>query len=247
MSRQSVWGWMVALAGALVLVVAMSACGGGGEDGDLAGRPITDSELAIMGVYEPDLPQEFADFVRTADSGLKTNEEAAEMHSDPQDEAQDQERFGQLSEYVRAYQPPVAATPATDGGAIGLISTVQLFQDAAGASGYLEDELADLEGSIGKESDSGTLQQVKRFKTASIGDESVGVRMSLTTSDGGQERPAYETQVSFRHGLLLLSVTVVRTDDKDVGSEVETLARGLEERIKVILGAQPVTSPTASG
>ena len=247
MSPLSSWAWMVSSAGALVLAVALSACGGGGEQADLTERPISDSELAIMGVYEPDLPQGFAGFVRTADSGLKTNEQAAEMHPDPEEEAQDQEQFGQLSEYVRAYQPPGAATSAADGAAISLVSTVQLFQDAAGASGYMADDVADLEASIGKASNGSTLQQVERFKTASIGDESVGRRMSETIDEGGQQRSAYGTRISFRYGRLLLSVTVLRADDQDVSKEIEALTRGLEERIKVILSAEPVTSPTPSG
>jgi len=225
----------------------MSACGGGGGDGDPTERPINNADLAIMAVYDPDLPQEFAGFVRTADSGIKTNEQAAQMAPDPEEEALDQEQFGQLGEYVRKYAPPGGGTPATDERAFRLVSTVQLFPDAAGASGYLADEATDLEGSIGKQSEGGTIQQVKRFKPPKIGDESVGLRMTLAVGEGDQERPAYGTQVSFRYGRLLLSVTLVRTDDTDIGREVETLARSLEERLKVMFEAQPEITPTSSG
>jgi len=192
-----------------------------------------------MAVYEVDLPQDFAGFVRIEGSGFKDNEQSAEGHFDPVDEAQDLERFAQEREYVRSYGPAEAdgSTPAA---AIGFVSAVRLFQDAAGAGGYLADELADIEGSVGKEAAGVTIDAVERLKMGGIGDEAAGVAITMAR-DG--EGPTYETRVFFRRGRLLVSLAAVRADDVDFKSELETLARSLDERIEIVLEEAPAASP----
>ena len=235
--------WMIPWVAGLLLVMAMAACGGGGE-GDLTDRPITDADLGTMAVYEVDLPAEFVGFVRTEGSGFKTNEQSAEKHFDPTDEAQDLEQFGQVSEYIRAYGPSAAGGSAVQGEAINLVSGVRLFGDAPGAAGYLQDELADLDDSVGKRRGGASVEEVGRVDVDKIADEAVGVRTRLMFREDGSERPAYETQLFFRRGRLLISIAEVRADDKDVGVELALLARSLDERIQVVLQAAPVTTPT---
>jgi len=235
--------WMIPWVAGLLLAMATAACGGGGE-ADITDRPITDADLGTMAVYEVDLPAEFAGFVRTEASGFKTNEQSAEENFDPVDEAEDLERFGQVGKYVRAYGPSEVDGPAAQEGAIGLASSVRLFGDAPGASGYLQDELADAEGSVGKDIGGVTIEGVERFKVGRIADEAVGVRTRLMLREDGSERLVYSTAVSFRRGRLLISIAAVRTDDRDVGAELELLVRSLDERIQVVLQAAPVTTPT---
>jgi hypothetical protein len=233
------WGKRAILAaGAILLATVVASCGDGGE-ADVTARPIDDSVLGTMAVYEVDLPEDFAGFVRVEGSGFMNNEQSAEGHFDPVDEAQDLERFAQEREYVRRYGPPEAdgSTPAA---AISFVSAVRLFQDASGASGYLADELTDIEGSVGKESGGVTIDAVERLKVGSIGDEAAGVRMTMAR-DG--EGPAYDTRVFFRRGRLLLSLAAVRADDEDFKSELETLARSLDERIEIVLKEVPAASP----
>lgn len=232
--------------GALLLAMGVTACGGGGE-GDLTARLITDAELATMALYEVDLSEEASSFVRTVNSGIQTNEQSARRHFNPEDEIQDLEQFGQVSEYVREYKPPGGQAPATVEGAIAVVSEVQLFRDVAGAEGYFEDDLVDLEGEIGRERDGETLEDVERFNVGNIADESAGLRTRMTVRDGGSERPAYGTRVSFRRGRLLVSITVVRTNDEDINDEVEALVRSLDDRIKIVLQAAAVASPTVEG
>jgi hypothetical protein len=148
------------------------------------------------------------------------------------------EQFVQEREYVRRYGP--AADASVSAAAISFVSDVRLFTDAAGADGYLEDELADIEGSVGKDIGGAISDKVERLKVGSIGDEAAGVRTTMTLAGGG---PAYETQVFFRRGRLLVSVAAVRSDDVDFKSELETLARSLDERIKIVLEATPVANP----
>jgi len=236
LSGKSMIPWIAGL----LLAMAMAACGGGGE-ADLTDRPISNADLGMMDVYEVDLPGEFAGFVRTEASGFKTNEQSAEENFDPVDEAQDLERFGQVGKYVRAYEPAGVEEPAAQEGAIGLVSSVRLFGDASGAAGYLQDEFADVDGSVGKDLGGATIEEVERFKVKRIADEAVGVRTRLVLREDSSERFIYSTTVAFRRGRLLISIAAVRTDDKDVGPELELLARSLDERIQVVLQAEPIT------
>jgi hypothetical protein len=127
------------------------------------------------------------------------------------------------------------------GAAISFVSAVRLFKDALGAAGYLEDELADIEGSVGKDIGGTTIDKVERLKVGSIGDEAAGVKTTMML-DG--EGPAYETRVFFRRGRLLISLAALRADDIDFKSELETLARSLDERIRIVLESAPAASPT---
>jgi hypothetical protein len=232
-------------AGALLLATGVASCGGGGG-GDVTARPIDDSVLGTMAVYEVDLPGDFAGFVRIEGSGFKDNEQSAAEHFDPVDEAQDLERFAQEREYVRRYGPSEAGG-ATSAGAVNFVSAVRLFKDASGASGYLTDELTDIEGSVGKESGGITINAVERLKVGGIGDEAAGVRMTMTVAGGGSERPEYETLVFFRRGRLLVSLAAIRGDEVDFKSDLETLARSLNERIQIVLKEAPAVSPAPAG
>ena len=235
------WGMRAILAvGALLLATGVASCGdgGGGEETDITARPIDDSMLGTMAVYEVDLPGDFAGFVKIEGSGFKNNEQSAEGHFDPADEAQDLEQFAQEREYVRRYGP--AADASVSGVAISFVSAVRLFKDALGAADYLEDELADIESSVGKDVGGAISDKVERLKVGSIGDEAAGVKTTMTLDGGG---PAYETQVFFRRGRLLVSLAAVRADDIDFKPELETLARSLDERIKIVLEATPVANP----
>jgi len=235
------WGKRAILAaGALLLAAGVASCGGGGK-ADVTDRPIDDTVLGTMAVYEVDLPGDFAGFVKIEGSGFKNNEQSAQENFDPVDELQDLERFAQEREYVRRYGPE--ADGSTSAGAINFVSAVRLFKDASGAAAYLEDELADTEGSVGKEAAGVTIDAVKRLKVGGIGDKAAGVKITMTVAGEGSERPEYETRVFFRRGRLLVDLAAIRRDDIDFKSELETLARSLDERIEIVLKEEPAVSP----
>jgi len=230
----------IIVAGALLLAIAVASCGGGGGS-DVTARPIDDSLLGTMAVYEVDLPGDFAGFVRIEGSGFKNNEQSAAEAFDPVDEAQDLERFGQEREYVRRYGPEAGGTTPT--GAINFVSATRLFTDASGAKSYLADELADIEGSVGKESGGATIDKVERLKVGGIGDEAAAVRITMTVTGGASERQEYDTQLFFRRGRLLASLEAIRADQVDFKSDLETLARSLNERIQIVLKEAPAATP----
>ena len=233
-------GFIVLLAGAL------AACGGGDEEDITAGQ-ITDAELTMMVLSMAELHEGYAGFEGIEVSSFKTNEQTAEEDFDPQDEAEDLERFGRVKEYVRTYGSPEIEEPLGPERAILLASRVQLFEEADGASGYLKDHLAEMKDGAGKKSEGATVEQATRFNVERIADESAGMRARLVfPEDDGSGVEAYGTWVFLRRGHLLSSVVLVTMEDEDVSAAVEALAREIDNRIQAILliAAQP--TPTAA-
>jgi hypothetical protein len=235
-------GFVVLLAGAL------AACGGdGNQESELPGREITDAELTMMVLSMAELRDVYAGFEGIEVSRFKTNEQTAEEDSDPQDEAQDLEQFGRVKEYVRIYGSPEIEEPLGSERAILLASRVQLFQEAEGASGYLEDHLAEMKDGAGKKSQGATVEQAKSFNVGGLGDESVGMRAGLVfPEDDGSGFEAYGTWVFLRRDRLLSSVLLVTLEDEDVTAVVEALAREIDNRIQAILLIAPPPTPTAA-
>jgi hypothetical protein len=92
-----------------------------------------------------------------------------------------------------------------------IFTTISVFRDADGASGYLRDSLAEHE---------------KEFVGAldvALGDESIGYRTEKSTRAG------------FRRGRLLASVGINRFDDADVREEAKALAVKLDARVGDVL------------
>ena len=235
-------GFVVLLAGAL------AACGGGGgQESEMPSSEITDAELTMMVLSMAELREGYAGFEGIEASSFKTNEQTAEEDSDPQDEAQDLERFGRVKEYVRTYGSPQIEQPLGPERAILLASRVQLFQEAEGASGYLKDHLAEMKDGAGKKSQGATVEQAKRFDVEGIGDESAGMRARLVfPEDDGPGFEAYGMWVFLRRDRLLSSVLLVTMEDQDVGAAVEALAREVDNRIQAILLIAPQLTPTAA-
>jgi hypothetical protein len=241
---------VVLLAFVVTVIVTgiLAACGGGDGGGeDITARHITDAELTMMVLSMAELREGYPGFEGIEVSSFKTNEQTAEEDFDPADEAQDLEQFARVKEYVRTYGSPEIEEPLGPERAILLVSRVQLFQEAEGASGYLKDHLAEMEDDAGKESQGATVEQAERFKLADIADESVGMRARMVfPEDDGLGIEAYGTWVFLRHGRLLSSVLLVTMEDKDVSAEVEALSREVDNRIQAILLLAAQSTPTAT-
>jgi hypothetical protein len=225
----------------------LAACGGGGEgeEEDVSPPNITDADLTMMVLSMAELRDVYPGFEGIEASSFKTNEQTAEEDSDPQDEAEDLEQFGRVKEYVRTYGSSEMEEPLGPERAILLVSRVQLFQEADGASGYLKDELGELEADEGKKSEGATVEQAKRFKVEDIGDESTGMRARMVfPADDGAGIEAYGTWVFFRRGRLLSSVVLVTMEDADVSATVEALSAEADNRIQAILLLAPQVTPT---
>ncbi len=244
---------------ATCLAVFLSACGEGGER-EATDREITDEELSLM-VLPPEYLSYVSDFAEPyADIQIEpaswSNDDVIEEDFDSDDEREDQDRFGRLNGYHQAYSSWIALQEQK--GAFDVDTVVELFRDPQGASGYLRDGLADAEGQVGQEREDTILEQVQTFSIDNIADETIGLRMRLTTrAMEADELALYATAILFRRGRLLADAVIVRADDKDVSAEVEALARKLDERIQAVLrgdisptpAARPTPSPipTAGG
>lgn len=229
-----------------VLAVGMlAACGGGGEGEDVTGPNITDADLTMMVLSMAELRDVYPGFEGIEVSSFKTNEQTAAEDFNPQDEAEDLQRFGRVKEYIRTYGSPEMEEPLGPEQAFLLASRVQLFQEAEGASGYLKDDLAEMEADAGKESEGAVVEQAKRFKVKGIGDESAGMRARMVfPEDNGPGIEAYGTWVFFRRGCLLASVVLVTMEDTDVSATVEALSREADNRIQAILLLAAQVTPT---
>lgn len=236
----------VALGLAAVLLAALlfTACGGG--ESDPTAREITDEELSLMLLSQADIGAEYAGFeFDEDDSGYESNEDQAVDDFDPEDEAQDIEKFGRVSGYAARYSRFQALLE--EEGPFTLSLDVDLFEDADGASGYVADSITERQQQVGQEAEGVVLEELTPLDVEKIGEEAVAWRMKVTLEDQeGDQFTLYATFVGFRKGRLLGSVTVGRFDDQDIGSEVAALARKLHDRILAVLAGEVTPAATAT-
>lgn len=231
---------LVALAAAILLAATLAGCGGGGEKPD-AGN-ISDEDLAAMVLTKADLGSEFADFQEAA--APDTNEQRIQNADDPEDEKNDQQKFGRIGGFDRQL---VASAGTLQANAPLLIQMgATLFDDGAGAAGYLDDDVKDIQARVGRTDLGMLLEAVDQFPVPPLGDESLGLRTraSVPPEQGGQGT-VYVTYVWFRRGRIIGDVAIARTDDADISEQAETIASRLDERIQQVLGEQ-ATAPPAS-
>jgi len=240
--------WKLLLVPLFLAVLAIIACGGG--KADLTAREITDEELSLMVLPLAELGSQYADFEFDEDeSGFQSNDDQIEDAFDEDDEAEDIERFGRLNGYADVYSSLAAVTDAE--GVFFIGTSVSLYENTDGASGDLEDEVEDSRREIGMTtSDDVTLENAEEFEAEGIGDESVGLILTLSVS-GDEKLTFYGTLVGFRRGRLIGSSIIARFDDEDVQEEAALLARKLDQRISAALQgevtptvAHPTLTPT---
>lgn len=213
-----------------LFTLAVVACGG---QADLTAREITDEELRLMVLSAVELGPQYAEFEFDEDeSGFRSNEDEIEEDFDPEDEAEDIERFGRVNGYADAYSFPEAISE--EQGVFFIATAIGVYEDADGASGDLKDEVVDAQRQIGMSIEDVTLEDTEEFGADGVGDESAGLILTLSASDD-QRLTFYGTFVGFRRGRLIGSVVISRLDEEDDRDEVAALARKLDERILAVL------------
>ncbi len=252
---------LVALLAAVLLAATVTACGDDGDEATPPGgatgtattvatatpRPgaggISDEDLASMVPTKADLGDDFAGFQEAA--ALDTNEERLEAADDPEDEEKDQETFGRVTGYDRQ----LTASPSTlQADAPLLIQIgVTLFEDDDGASGYLADDVKDVEARVGRTDLGLLLEAVDPFTVPPLADESLGLRSraSVPPEQGGPET-LYVTYFWFRRGRIIADVALARVDDTDISQQAQTIASLLDERIQQVLGRLATPSPAST-
>jgi len=233
---------------AISLAAVASACGGGNDDElDQALQSVQENDLAIMVLPQEDLGEEFVDMEIDGDSGFAGNEEAADDTIDPEDTADDIEQVGRVNGYSLGYETPDWFSALQAGEGLLTVGTdLDLFEDAEAASDFVLKQANDYLRLEGEEVEAGiTLEKVDVFAVDKLADEAMGVRARASFGD----MDMYLTFVGFRIDRLLGSASISRADDADVLSQVEDIARALEERIEGVLlgdiGETPVPTPQA--
>jgi hypothetical protein len=229
----------------------LSACGGG--EADVTDHDISDEELALMVLPQEEFGGEYAGLeLDEAASGFLSNEEAIETNSDGEDEQRDIERFGRVNGYTEVYSSPLAVEDDPSAASeMGLMlgTGVELLRDSEGASGRLEDEIADYEREFREEAGAEEAQgaDLQFFSIDDVGDEATGLQMEFPVSvDAGLSLLYNATHVSFRRGRLVGAIVIGEFVAADRRDEVVALARKLDERIQAVLRGDITPSPATT-
>ncbi len=230
----------LALAAALITLFAIACSSGGGDSSGDTAREISDEELAQMGLALEDFGEPYAAFQALKSNGLsETVEQRAKAEFDPADEAQDLEQFGWVLGYGAEFLDPKATG---EGSSVYIVGSVaDLFEDAAGASGYFNDTLTEVSEMAGTTGQGFTTHEVETFG-ADVGDESAGFDIHASVEDvDGSTVDMWLSMLSFRHDRLVGSVVFVAFEQRSFEDEVKGLASVMDQRITSVLAGAAVS------
>jgi hypothetical protein len=234
---------------AVFLAAALTACGDSSEEVS-TGTPattttprpgasdISDEDLASMVPSKADLGPEFAGYQESA--APDTNENRLENANDPDDERSDQQTFGRITGYDRELQISSSGVQADAPLLVHL--GVTLIADSEGASGYLNDDLKDVQARIGQADPKLVLETLDSYQVTSLGDESLGLRTQASVQ--GEPQSLYVTYFWFRRDRIIADVALGRFDDTNMSQQVQTIASLMDQRIQQVLATpSPVSTP----
>jgi len=220
-----------------LLAVATLGCQGGSdsEPADDTTRPISDEELAGMVLDLAEFGADHADFLAEDENGLRTLDQAVQGDFDPDDERADLERFDWTSAYEQFYTNPQGAQATS--GVYGVGSTVNLFETAQGAEGYLEDSRGELTTQVGTSNGTVTIVHIQEFD-ADVADGAAGaVVQSDIKPEQGSGVALWMSAIMFRHGRLVAVVGAYTFEEPQLQDSLRVLALHLDQNISSTLGA----------
>jgi hypothetical protein len=241
------------LLAAVFLAAALAACGDSGEEVSPTGTPattttprpgasdISDEDLASMVPSKADLGPEFAGYQESA--APDTNENRLENANDPDDERSDQQTFGRITGYDRELQISSSGVQADAPLLVHL--GVTLIADNEDASGYLNDDLKDIQARVGRADPRLVLETLDSYQVTPLGDESFGLRTRASVSaEQGEPQNLYVTYFWFRRDRIIGDVALGRFDDMDMSQQAQTIANLMDQRIQQVLATpSPVSTP----
>ena len=129
-----------------------------------------------------------------------------------------------------------------EGSSVYIVGSVaDLFEDAAGASGYFNDILTEVSEMVGTTAQGFTTHEVETFG-ADVGDESAGFDIQASAEDvDGSTVDMWLSVLSFRHGHLVGSVVFVAFEERSFEDELKGLASVMDQRITSVLAGAAVS------
>lgn len=221
------------------------ACGGGDSE-DVTNREITDDDLSAMALPLAEMGPQYQDFEMSEDVGFRSNDHVVENADDPEDEADDVEKFGRINGFEAPYLSADAFINSE--GVFMVTSDVELFEDAAGASDWLKDSLADMRDGVGTTSEGAYFERMEDFDPGDVGEEALAATVVISGSfgEGSTTRTMRGSLVLFRKGRLFCGTSVVRMDEVETSEDTIALARKLEDRVDAVLSGELEPSPTSA-
>ena len=225
----------------LLAVLALAACGD--DSRPPAAVEIAPADLAIMVLPEEQLGG-LADGLRLSagDSGPASSAKAARQTLDPKDTGRSLAGQGYLRGYNLTFSDSRLLAAKRKTGVLVVGSSVDLLDDGASASRFLNTQMGDFER-LRKRLPGVRITGITAFDVPRVGHEAHGLRARMRAA-GLDVRL---TMVAFRRGRLLGSIAVNRVGP---GSDVRALRRlalTLDSRIQLVLGGglddEPVPIP----
>jgi len=210
------------------VLLSVLAIASGSAAAQPAARPIQ-AKLELMPLPHSIYGPAAASLPVDSQSGWTTNKESAENDFDPTMTASKLARMGRITGFDVEFDD--AAKASHKGLLVDADSEIDLFRTAAGAAGYAATQLSTFRRLEGKRARNGiVIDHVSYFSVPSVRGAR-GARLHFRL--GGLS--VWVTGVEFHLGVLVGTVTLGRTDTRDVRSEARRLAAALQQRIRGVL------------
>jgi hypothetical protein len=219
---------------ALICAALLAGCGGSSTEPDVT-RNVTSADLARMVLSKHALGPLAKGLRRNSDSGPTGNKPGADDTIDPRDTARALARAGRVTGYQWSYSSARRPPPR---GVLGISIEVELFRTEKAASKYLNKQIADFERFRGRELEGLKIADVETFGVDDVGNEARGVRAIARFGNNA----LFATVVGFRRGRIVGSASVFLSSELVIPSDVERIARGLDDRIKHVAARSTVRS-----
>jgi hypothetical protein len=172
-------------------------------------------------------------------SGVHDNAERAAQTPNDADTAETLAAAGRETGFVRRFLDTDLSS-VVDGGVLEASSAVEVYADEEAAAAAILEELVDLELAA---SDRGAARQVLSVDTFPVAGltDALGVRVRAKIADV----PVARTTVRFRHGSVVGTVTLVRTDGRTPTGRAVDLARKVDRRIAGVMDGGATPQPAA--
>jgi hypothetical protein len=226
----------------VVILAGLGSVACGSEGGlALAIESMAAQDLARMALPREELSGVEPEYVLADDSGFVDNASVASEFFAPDTDERHLQFLGRISGYELAYENSDAFFAGE--GVVGLTTSVHLFRDKEGASAFVRRFLSEAETYVGTEADGVLLAAADEISVEPLGDESWGLRASLSLRGPDGASTFYATTEYIRLDRLVAIASVLRMDDIDASDEVQEMARALERRILGVLLGEPSSSP----